>query len=154
MGNDHGFTVFIVCLTLFVVGSFTLLHIAHTRRHEIMADKAWKQAERRGARFFCAERNPLSGSASKHTRSDSLHPQLYVEQKYRQSTAIWTLYEDTRTKARVEEKIPVIINHTARKPGMLITIHSDDMPRVVAEYLLSRGFHINPEDLEVEDEIE
>ena len=113
-----------------------------------MTDKAWKAAERRGARFFKSERNPLSGSASKHTRSDSLHKSLFIEQKFRQKTALWTLYEDTRTKARREGKIPVVINHTKNKPGMLITIHSDDMPQVVAEYLLAHGFYINPDNLE------
>ncbi len=40
-----------------------------------------KTQERRVARFFGVERTPLSGGASRHTRSDTLHPTLYVEVK-------------------------------------------------------------------------
>lgn len=40
-----------------------------------------KQQERRVSRFFGVERTPLSGGASRHTRSDTLHPDLYIEIK-------------------------------------------------------------------------
>ena len=40
-----------------------------------------KTQERRVARFFGTERTPLSGGASRHTRSDTLHPKLYIEVK-------------------------------------------------------------------------
>lgn len=40
-----------------------------------------KTQERRVARFFGTERTPLSGGASRHTRSDTLHPTLYLEVK-------------------------------------------------------------------------
>jgi hypothetical protein len=45
--------------------------------------KTWKAVERRVARFFGSERTPMSGGNSKHTRSDSLHPRLYIEVKSR-----------------------------------------------------------------------
>lgn len=40
-----------------------------------------KTQERRVARYFGVERTPLSGGASRHTRSDTLHPKLYIEVK-------------------------------------------------------------------------
>jgi hypothetical protein len=40
-----------------------------------------KAHERRVARWFGTERTPLSGGASRHTRSDTLHPKLYIEVK-------------------------------------------------------------------------
>jgi hypothetical protein len=46
-----------------------------------MADKRWKEFERRVARAFGTERTPLSGGNSKHTHSDTLHPELYIECK-------------------------------------------------------------------------
>ena len=43
-----------------------------------MADKTWKARERQVARFFNTNRTPLSGGSSRHTRSDSLHKDLFV----------------------------------------------------------------------------
>jgi len=40
-----------------------------------------KTQERRVARYFGVERTPLSGGASRHTRSDTLHPDLFLEVK-------------------------------------------------------------------------
>ncbi len=40
-----------------------------------------KTQERRVARYFGVERTPLSGGASRHTRSDTLHPDLFIEVK-------------------------------------------------------------------------
>ena len=44
-----------------------------------MGNKTWKQFERRVARFFNSEKNPLSGGNSKHLLSDtflSIHEML------------------------------------------------------------------------------
>lgn len=46
-----------------------------------MADHNWKRYERRVARYFGTQRTPLSGGASRHTRSDTLDPRFYVEVK-------------------------------------------------------------------------
>lgn len=43
--------------------------------------KRWKTYERRVATFFGVHRTPLSGGASRHTRSDTLHPKLFIEAK-------------------------------------------------------------------------
>lgn len=92
-----------------------------------MSDKAWKAAERRAARQLGAERTPLSGGGSRHTRSDSLHEQIYIETKYRKVHSVWTLYEDTKEKAASEGKLPVVALQQYRKHGMLWVVHSSDL---------------------------
>lgn len=68
----------------------------------------WKSFEREVAKHFGTKRVPLSGSNSGHnTNSDTLHPKLYIECKVRGKSAIWTLFEDTRNKAKVEKKFPL-----------------------------------------------
>jgi len=76
----------------------------------------WKSVERRVARFLGAERNPLSGGNSKHTRSDSLHPFLFVETKHGAGCpttweAVMKLFNDTETKAWAEHKLPLVVLH-------------------------------------------
>lgn len=44
--------------------------------------QTWKKVELRIARAFGTTRTPLSGGASKHTRSDTLHPFIYCEIKH------------------------------------------------------------------------
>lgn len=47
------------------------------------AKGTWKAFERYVAALFGTVRTPLSGGASRHTKSDTLHPELYIEIKYR-----------------------------------------------------------------------
>jgi len=60
----------------------------------------WKARERKVAREFGTERTPLSGGGSRHTRSDSLHAKLYMEQKLREKHSAITLWRDTAKKAK------------------------------------------------------
>lgn len=81
-----------------------------------MSDPAWKKAERRIARYLGSERTPLSGGNGRATRSDSLHPRLFVETKHgknvpRTWAAIQKLLSDTTTKAAAEDKNPVVVIH-------------------------------------------
>jgi hypothetical protein len=74
-----------------------------------MTSASWKVAERRIARRFGAERNPLSGIRSGHgTHSDSLHPKLYIETKHFARHALFPLLDDTRTKAKREGKTALV----------------------------------------------
>jgi hypothetical protein len=98
-----------------------------------MADKSWKQAERRGAAAFGTVRNSLSGGNSKLTRSDTLHRTLYIEQKYGKRHAVWTLYDDTRKKSKREQKLPVLLIHRTGSPGFLVVCHIDHLIRVAAQ---------------------
>ena len=59
----------------------------------------WKTAERYVARIFGTERTPLSGSNSKHTSSDTLSEEFYIEVKYFRSDRskfkkVWDIYQE------------------------------------------------------------
>jgi hypothetical protein len=95
-----------------------------------MADKVWKAFERTVAKFFDSTRTPLSGGNGKQTRSDSLHPQLYVECKYSAKSALYSLYQETVVKAVLEDKIPIICTKKKGMDGFLITVHSRDFESV------------------------
>jgi len=76
-------------------------------------DKSWKALERRVAHALGTTRTPLSGGSSGHTRSDTLHPQLFVEIKYRKRFSVCTLFSQVRTLAQKERKVPVLVLHEA-----------------------------------------
>jgi len=76
-----------------------------------MPDKAWKAFERRIAKSLGTERTPLSGGASRHTRSDTLHPELFVECKLRAHSPTYIWFNVTQAWAKEEKKIPVVALH-------------------------------------------
>ena len=88
--------------------------------------KMWKE----GAKFFGSERTPLSGGNSKITRSDSLHPDLFIETKYRVKHSAVTLWRDTKEKADKENKLPVVCLVERGKPGFFIVCHSSDVKSI------------------------
>ena len=73
-----------------------------------MPDKAWKRAERKGAAVLGTQRTPLSGGTSRHTRSDTLHPIIYLEMKYRKSFAVVSQIRLEEKKAKKEGKVAVL----------------------------------------------
>lgn len=95
-----------------------------------MSDKAWKQFERRVARFFKTERNALSGGNSKLTRSDTLHPDLFIECKQRKKFAAISLWNETKQLATKENKTPVVCLSEKSRPGFWILVHSDDLTKL------------------------
>ncbi|MCK5293660.1 MAG: hypothetical protein KAJ49_03335 [Arcobacteraceae bacterium] len=74
-----------------------------------MTDKTWKQIERRVAEFFGTIRTPLSSSHSRHTQSDTLHKELFIEIKYRKKIPFLTTFKDTIKKAKEETKTPLVV---------------------------------------------
>lgn len=102
----------------------------------------WKRREREIAAYFGTERTPLSGGNSKHTRSDTLHDKLFVEAKYRQRSAVWTLFESTDELAAQESKLPLLTLCQKQKPGFLIVAHSDDFEEIAVGFLKERGFSV------------
>lgn len=96
---------------------------------------SWKRRERQAAAIFGTTRNALSGGNSKLTRSDSLHDHLFVETKLAARHAVWTLYDETKPKARAEEKTPVITLCRKGSPGVIICVHSDDFEKVARIFL-------------------
>ena len=98
--------------------------------------RTWKKAEGRVAALFGARRPPLSGSSGRDdtTCSDSTHPRLFIEVKYRERHTVRTLYDKTKILAKKEGKIPVLALIDKNRPGFLICVHSDDLP-AAAEFL-------------------
>ena len=72
---------------------------------------AWKSFERWVASIFTSERNPLSGGNGKHSRSDSLHPELFISCKHTRTghRSIFRLLDEETEKAEAENKIPIVI---------------------------------------------
>ena len=108
-----------------------------------MADKRWKRREREAAKIFGVERTPLSGGNSRHTRSDSLHPALYLEVKSAKRHKIWSLLDTTRDRAKKERKTPVVLVYRDGSKGALICTHQSDLLVMMEEYLKVRGYEIS-----------
>ena len=87
-----------------------------------MPDKAWKAFERRIAKSLGTVRTPLSGIPSRHTSSDTLHPDLYVECKQRKTSLLHGLFIPIRRQAKVENKVPVLAYHRKGSPNTLAVI--------------------------------
>ena len=103
-----------------------------------MPDKSWKAFERRVARFFgCQDRNPLSGTNSKHTASDTLHEELFIECKQRERYAAVRLWEESKKLALREGKIPVVAVSEKGRPGFWLLVHSSDLTAIANQRLLA-----------------
>lgn len=95
-----------------------------------MTDKTWKQSERDVAEFFGTTRTPLSGGASGHTRSDTLHPELFIEVKYRKRHTSVALWDETEALAVKEKKVPVVCLKEKGRHGFWILVRSTDLDKV------------------------
>jgi hypothetical protein len=96
---------------------------------------SWKRRERDAAALFGSRRKVLSGSSGRddQTRSDSDHPRLFIESKFRASSSVRSLWEKTRELARREGKTPVVMLYTKHKPGALVVVHENDLQAVAVE---------------------
>ena len=69
------------------------------------------------ARFFGSERLPGSGGLASHSKSDSIHPTLFIEAKKRKTMADFTRYRDRQaelmkelgSKARKRDLKPLVV---------------------------------------------
>ena len=100
--------------------------------------KTWKSVEARIAKYFGSRRTPLSGGNSGHTRSDSLHKRLFIEDKYRVKHTAITLWDDTKSKASLENKTPVVCLSEKGRPGFWVLVHSDNLEEVAHERKIAR----------------
>lgn len=101
-----------------------------------MPDKTWKAVERAAATFFGALRNSWSGSGGLEdkTRSDSSHPRLYLEVKYRKGPiAAISLWQEAKAHADKEGKLPVVWLRTGKHQGDYLLIRADHLQAVAAE---------------------
>ena len=109
----------------------------------VMADKAWKQRERKIATMFKGVRNALSGGNSKVTRADVIRLDsngqvdnsfpLFVEAKLRKKHTVVTLYDDTAVLAKKEKKIPVVVLAEKNRPGVWIVCRPEHMKAILEE---------------------
>jgi len=113
-----------------------------------MADKAWKQRERKAAALFGGERNSLSGGNGKISRADVIRKKengdienefpLFVEIKLRKKHTAVTLYDDTAGKAKKERRVPVVVLAEKNRPGFWIMCKDKDIQLVAREMLLDK----------------
>ena len=83
-----------------------------------MNSNTWKAFERKVAKALDTFRTPLSGGNSRHTRSDTLHKDLYVEVKYsgiiahtggKQITIKREVLMEALHNAALEGKAPMVV---------------------------------------------
>lgn len=95
-----------------------------------MADTPWKCFERYISGIFRTTRNALSGGNSKLTRSDSLHPKLFISCKYTRNNhkTLRTLVAEEREKAAKEKKTAVcVIGEFDDRANAIVVIHLKDI---------------------------
>lgn len=89
-----------------------------------MAKSTWKRVERDIAKFFGTNRTPLSGINSRHTASDTLHEDLFIEVKYRRYQTVISFWDD------IEEE-PAVINLKRTEDGSeWLLFHSKDFEKL------------------------
>jgi len=100
----------------------------------------WKRRERDSAALFGTRRQIGSGSGGRadQTRSDSLHPRIFLETKLRASSAVRTLFDKTAAMAKAESKIPVLALFDKGRPGALLVFSADHLIEIAAELLAAR----------------
>ena len=96
-------------------------------------EKAWKRDERKIAKFFETNRNPLSGSQSRHTASDTLHSRLFIEVKRRKAHSVAGWWRKAKIEADKEHKIPVVAISEYRRKGFWVLVHVDDLAGFIKE---------------------
>ena len=91
-----------------------------------MTQKTWKAVELRIAKLFGTYRTPLSGISSRHTKSDTLHKNLFVEVKHKKKIPFLKLFKETIKKAREEKKIPLVVfvERNSRTPIVMCDINN------------------------------
>jgi hypothetical protein len=96
----------------------------------------WKRREREAASLFGSKRQRCSGSSGREdcSRSDSTHDRLFIETKLKASNATVTLFDETRTLAKLEGKTPLLLLAKKNRPGFLVVVDSADLQVMVAEY--------------------
>lgn len=89
--------------------------------------KSWKSVERRIAKRLGTNRTPLSGENSRHTGSDTLHPNLFVEVKSWEDPSLHDEFMDLRRKARYrDKKAMILLEENAEDPMFLLITDFDE----------------------------
>ena len=109
-------------------------------------NSTWKKRERGIARDFGTKRNPLSGSMSGHSSSDSLSETFFIESKLRAQPGGWNLFQQTKEKAKKEKKIPLVILSKKYKKGKIAMLDYDFLV-----ILLKKSGYLESEIMEVQE---
>ena len=94
---------------------------------------AWKEAERRVAKFLGVFRTPLSGSNSHLTSGDIVHPTIYAEVKYRKRFAVLTQMDQVRVLAKREGKIPIMVLQEKGRKRRYYVVAEQDLLKLLEE---------------------
>jgi hypothetical protein len=100
-----------------------------------MNRNTWKSGERRIAKIFGTYRTPLSGSNSRHSKSDSLHSDIFIETKHRKKIPGDTLWEHVKKDAKKENKIPIIVFIKKGSPKPVALCNLRDLKKI-AKYIV------------------
>ena len=85
-----------------------------------------KTDERRLGKYFGVGRTPLSGGNSGHTRSDTLHPRLYLEAKGSEDMRLFSLFNKCREQTKT---CPMLVLSEDQFGPVLLCINSMDLLR-------------------------
>lgn len=104
------------------------------------ARNTWKQRERDAAEELGTRRQPSSGSMGRadQTRSDSVHPKVFIECKLRPSHGPITVWRDAAKKAKAENKTPVVCLMEKFRRGRWWLIHSSHLRILAIEWLAAK----------------
>ncbi len=109
-----------------------------------MNRNTWKSGERRIAEIFGSKRTPLSGGNSRHTRSDTLHLDLFIEVKHSKKYPKEVLVNKTFKEAKNEAKIPLLVFLKLNSPDPLVLCKLKDL-KEISNKMTSRGRKANNE---------
>lgn len=98
--------------------------------------RTWQKFEQRVASWFGTTRKALSGSGNQpgETTSDTNHPRLYIECKYRAAHAAVHTWDDAKPKADAEGKVLVVALGVKGRSGGWLLVHVDDFLTVAEEF--------------------
>ncbi|KKK56874.1 hypothetical protein LCGC14_3060130, partial [marine sediment metagenome] len=103
-----------------------------------MNRNTWKSGERRIAELFGTRRTPLSGGNSGHTRSDTLHKELFIEVKHSKKHPKEVLVNKTFKEAKNEAKIPLLVFLKLNFSEPLILCKLKDIKKI-SQKMMSEG---------------
>jgi hypothetical protein len=114
------------------------------------ARNTWKQRERDAAEEFGSQRQPSSGSMGRkdQTKSDSVHPRIFLECKLRQRHSVVTLWDQVADRAHEEGKTPVICLMEKWRQGRWWLVRSKDLRSMIIEWLVAKPSNVVDEIIE------
>ncbi len=98
-----------------------------------MERQTWKAGERRIAKMFGTRRTPLSGGNSGHTRSDTLHLDLFIEVKHRKKYPLEKTLFKTFHEANKEDKIPLMVFLKLHSSEPLVLCKLKDLKEIASK---------------------